>query len=101
MSKPVDWSEWSEQQLRCLRLLHFAVPLHATHLKWAKVHSRTIESLITAGLVRREHLYDEHAVAGMPFLSLTQAGLQVKRDRAGWNRRVSEAVAGMFASVPA
>ena len=94
--KTVDWSQWSEPQLRCLLALDFAVPRHQTHLSWLGVRGPTVRSLEHAGLVRRHRLFEKgREDLPMPFLTLSQAGEAVKRDYVNWHRRVLKEVGSL------
>lgn len=93
----VDWSQWSEPQLRCVLALDFAVPLHQTHLtRRHRVRGPTRESLVEAGMIRRHYLAErEREGLWMPFFTLSQAGLAVKRDYIRWHRSVRDKVGSL------
>ena len=87
----VDWSAYSEPQLKALIELSFAVPMHETYLRQHfRVRGSSITSLIRQGLVRRLFYKEQNGLSGIPFLTLTQNGDAVRRDYVRWHRRLLE-----------
>ena len=92
----LDWSAWSEPQLRCLCQLYRVVPTHETVMVWRKVRSNTVHSLIFHGLAERIYLAEEARLhLRMPFLVLTETGEAVKRDYVLWMRECLDRVGSL------
>lgn len=100
MKASADWSQYSTPQMRCIDALWFAVPMHHTYLcRTFKVRTNTIHSLVDAGLVADRYLYEVGFArsTGMPFLTLTRAGLAVQRD---WRRWCNNVAIKVTAAIP-
>lgn len=69
----------SDQQLKALELLAFAVPIHHTTLKWSGVRGPTLRSLANhkPALARLTFLREDDSRIGIPFWTATQAGEQL------------------------
>lgn len=93
MNKYADWSQYSAQKLRCIDALSFPVPMHQTYLcRTFSIRTNTIGSLMDAGLVTRNWLFEGGSQTPMPFYTLTRAGLAVQRDWRRWCNSVANKV---------